>query len=249
MNRNAAIIAALVGLLGAGLLYGYIRKFEERTSGGQPIQLLMATQDIALGTLLTKEMVGMRTLPETYVEDRHVRVSDLSRIIGVRVSSTIKANESVLWTDLAGGNTQRRNLSDLVQPGQRAFSIAVDSGASFAGLLRPGDRVDVFASASSSPAPILQNVLVLAIGQDTGAASDSSRRTGSTRGSQVSLSATHEQAQVLARAQARGKLLLTLRNPDDISIIESATPSALETNTTSGGFSSLSATKEIENVR
>ena len=64
---------------------------------------------------------------------------------------------------------------------------------------------------------LLQNVLVLAVGEDTGGdeSQEEERRTRD-----VSLAVTMEQATLLAHARTRGQLELTLRNPEDIELVE-----------------------------
>src|SRR5687768_3532363 len=142
MNGKAMLCALLIAVCGAGLLMVYKQRFEEETSGGVRVPILMATQDIALGTVLTDRMVGIRELPQAYLEDRHIRASDASRVIGVPVSMEVTANQSILWSDLATVSTERRDLSSLVRNGQRAVTIEADTTSAFGGLLRPGDRVD-----------------------------------------------------------------------------------------------------------
>jgi pilus assembly protein CpaB len=110
----------------------------------------MAVQDIPLGTVLTDRMLGVRYMPEAYVEFRHIRARDAARIIGVRMSMEVKANESILWSDLATTTGERRDLSSLVRNGMRAITIRADATSGFGGLLRPGDRVDAFLTVSRS---------------------------------------------------------------------------------------------------
>jgi pilus assembly protein CpaB len=239
MNRKALIAAGIAALAGLGMLFLYMKRFEAEASGGAPVMVLMATQDIPLGTAITRQMVGARPLPSAYLEERHIRASDAERIYGVRVSMGVKANESVLWTDLATTSEQRRDLSALVRSGQRAITVRAGMTSSFGGLLRPGDRVDVLLTADRPGAtfagvgdltsgrvtiPLLQNLLVLAVGRDTGgeqvqgAGRNGAR--GNTQANQVTLSATVAQAQTLTYAGDRGELTLILRNPDDIAILD-----------------------------
>ncbi len=217
MNKKILLIALVCGAAAVGLLAIYLNRFEKRTSGGAPVKLLIATRDIPLGASLTDNMLGVRTLPEAYVEGRHVRASELEKVVGVTVSTGIKANESLLWTDLATTGQQRRDLSGLVQSGMRAMTVAVSGGASFGGLLRPGDRVDIlFHRSAETTVPLLQNTLVLAVGGDTGGRAGTQRSGAS---STVTLSVTLEQSQILAHARSNGSLTLTLRNPDDIAVM------------------------------
>ena len=226
MTRKALVAAMIIALMGVALLLLYKRRFEAEATGGQPVAVLMAVQDIPLGTVLTDRMLGVRHIPEAYVEDRHIHAADARRVIGVRVLTEVKANESILWSDLMTTTDDRRDLSSLVRNGMRAITIRADATSAFGGLLRPGDRVDAFLTVSRSndpnggvTIPLLQNVIVLAVGQDTGAVLDTGR--GRLRPvSQVTLSVTVAQAQVVAFAEDRGRLTLVLRNPDDIAVIK-----------------------------
>jgi pilus assembly protein CpaB len=223
MKRTALVAALLVAFIGVALLFLYKKRFEERVSGGAPVAVLMAVRDIPLGAQLTERMLGVRRIPEAFVESRHIQASDAPRIIGVRASMEVKANESILWSDLATSTGERRDLSSLVRSGMRAITIRADSTSAFGGLLRPGDRVDAFLTVSKGlnddarvTIPLLQNVIVLAVGQDTGA--DDARRGGSA--SQVTLGVTVSQAQVVAFSIERGRLTLALRNPEDIVVLD-----------------------------
>jgi len=229
MNRKALVAACAAAVIGMGLLWLYMERFEEEASGGVPIPILMATQDIPLGATITQDMLGIRPLPSSYVEERHIRSEDAERILGVRVSMGVRAAEAILWTDLATTTQQRRDLSGLVQSGMRAITVRADVTSSFGGLLRPGDRVDVILTAQRGSdrgseqvtLSLLQNVLVLAVGQDTGGDTQDGRNRGSRRRStEVTMSVTVEQAQALTYASRTGRLSLALRNPDDIAIME-----------------------------
>lgn len=226
MNRTAFFASVGTGLVGAVLLGVYVKRFEAEVSGGPKVAVLMATQEIPLGAALTESMVGVRELPQLYVEERHIRASDLKQIVGVRVSMGVKPGESLLWTDLATTSEQRRDLSGLLRPGMRAITIRADATSSFGGLLRPGDRVDVLLTTArpgvdGATVPLLQNVLVLAVGRDTGAvAVPDQRKPAAPQFNQITLSVTIEQAQLLSLAGEQGKLALALRNPDDIAVIE-----------------------------
>jgi pilus assembly protein CpaB len=233
MNTKAIMAAVGAAVLGIVMLGLYMQRFEDEASGGEPILVLTAVQDIPLGVALTAEMVVARELPAAYLEDRHITVADQERVLGVRVVSGIRAGESILWTDLATTTDTSRDLSSLVRNGMRAITIQADQSATFGGLVRPGDRVDVLMTLtrpSSGPTisldedrvtiALLQNLLVLAAGQDTGAVQRSATTRPPTQMNDVTMSTTVEQAQLLAFAQQRGRLTLLLRHPDDITVIE-----------------------------
>lgn len=233
MNSKAILAAVGAAVLGIVMLGLYMQRFEDEASGGEPILVLTAVQDIPLGVALSAEMIVARELPAAYLEDRHITVADQERVMGVRVVSGIRAGESILWTDLATTTDTSRDLSSLVRNGMRAITIQADQSATFGGLVRPGDRVDVLMTLtrpSSGPTisldedrvtiALLQNLLVLAAGQDTGAIQRSATARAPTQMNDVTLSTTVEQAQLLAFSQQRGRLTLLLRHPDDITVIE-----------------------------
>ncbi len=239
MNTRALVISIGAAVLGLVLLLLYKKRFEAEASGGQPIPVLVAQQDIPLGTALTEQMLGVRRIPQAYVEDRYIRYSDLRRVLGVRLSMGLRANQAVLWSDLATASDARRDLSSLVSTGMRAITVRADISNSFGGLLRPGDRVDVLGTLSRTGGendrvtiPLIQNVLVLATNRDTGGDAQQQQVSGTTNTStaditQITLSVSMEEAQLLVYAADRGGaggrhtgLQLMLRNPDDITIIE-----------------------------
>lgn len=242
MKSKAVLAAAGAAIVGLVMLYLYMERFEGEASGGDPVQVLIATQDIPLGSSLAPNMVAVHEIPTAYIEDRHVLASDNDRVMGVRVVSSVRAGESLLWTDLATTSDTSRDLSGLVRDGMRAITIEADATASFGGLIRAGDRVDVLITldrrvtdgrVGSSPdgsvervtVPMLQNLLVLAAGTNMGAPvrSTSGSSAGNSNIAQVTLSATLEQAQLLAFAARRGRITLTLRYVDDNRVYEGLT--------------------------
>jgi pilus assembly protein CpaB len=242
MKSKAVLAAAGAAIVGLVMLYLYMERFEDEASGGEPVQVLIATQDIPLGSSLSPNMVAVHEIPTAYIEDRHVLAADHDRVMGVRIVSSVRAGESLLWTDLATTSDTSRDLSGLVRDGMRAITIEADATASFGGLIRAGDRVDVLITldrrvtdgrVGTSPdgsvervtVPMLQNLLVLAAGTNMGAPvrSTSGSSSASSNIAQVTLSATLEQAQLLAFAARRGRITLTLRYVDDNRVYEGLT--------------------------
>lgn len=223
-KRQAFLLSLGAALAAAGLGHLYLVRLEQEVAGGTKVSVLVASEDVSMGATLSSKAVALRDLPQAYLESRHIRASDAKRVLGVRVTAGIKANEAVLWSDLAELQGPARTLSTLVQKGTRAVSID-GRAADFDGLLRPGDRVDVLFTAAtkgdepSSTATLLQNLLVLSVGGNVGRADEAPKGSFARSGS-VTLAASVEQAQIVTQAKERGRLSLTLRNPNDITLVE-----------------------------
>ncbi len=231
MNRVALLAAVVAAGIGVALLFLYLKRIENETRGGEPVEVVVALADIPLGKQISGSMLTTQSIPSAYIESRHIRAVDKDSIIGLRVRVEVKGNEAVLWSNLATSTGDRRDLSSLVSQNSRGFTLRAQSTASFGGLLRPGDRVDVVWAAQReeriATVTLLQNLLVLAVGGYTGG----DRETvgdGNGDDTVVTLSTTPQQAEWLAFANENGRLSLTLRNPDDTSPLQRQTETTWE---------------------
>lgn len=222
MNRRALLIAIVVGILGVFLLLLYQRRFELEASGGDKVKLLVSASRLERGKPITDEQITVREVPLAYVDDRAIREIDKSKILGLRIGNTIKEQQLLLWTDLATGSDDRKDLSSLVLPGYRAVSIRAARDDTSITLLRPGDYVDVIGvlgnsgSEAKTSVVLLQRVLVLAMGSETSPDAINDRNKSSyVAENLLTLSLTLSEAQVIALAAERGRLAVAVRNADD----------------------------------
>ena len=99
--------------------------------------------------------------------------------------------------------------------------------SSVSGLIRPNDHIDIIATfrfpnqegtdkLETVTLTLLQNVAVLAVGQDTDSAPSRSLQRRSY--SSITLNVTPKEAEILGFAMQKGKLNLTLRNPSDVHV-------------------------------
>jgi pilus assembly protein CpaB len=232
MNRN--ILAASFALIFGGLFLFfsvYTSAYQETETGGLPVEVLVALEDIPLGEPVRAEWVTTRELPQTYVEDRHLLASSMRELIGLPLAQSVHAGECILSTDLSPLSDARRTLSGSIPAGLRAMTIQAFQTALFGGLLRPGDHVDVIVTVGDPQilhmgrtAVVLENVTVLAVGQEVHAdgpeaprtvaeAQDRSVRLG--QASNVTLEITMAQSALLAQSRNQGSIFLALRNPTD----------------------------------
>jgi pilus assembly protein CpaB len=227
MNRRALIIAVVFAALGALLLMLYVKRFEEEASGGERIRVLMAVKPLEINAVIEENALAVREIPIAYVEDRFVKAVEKSKVVGLKVGNKVEAQQTLLWTDLAIAADERRDLSALVQSGNRAVTIRADRNDKSYSMIRPGDYVDVIANipqaedlSKRNAIVLIQRVLVLAVGLET-APQVLADKNEQIREMVLTLSVNLPEAQLLSLAQeGKGQLMVALRNPEDQRVTE-----------------------------
>lgn len=206
--------------------------------------VLVAKEDIPKGSAIDSAALDTAVVPNRFVQPQ--AVTSLGRIAGMVTVAEITKGEQITLSKLVNAKQSSGDLAGITPAGKRAVSIAVDSLATLAGMVKPGDYVDVIAmlqvpaqNAEGQPVsqiavvPLFQNVLVLAVGQNTGVVSRQSSKpetvdTGSGGATLVTLALTPQEASFAAFVQEQGKIRMTLRSPADAKV-ESIMPANLNT--------------------
>jgi len=185
-NRRFILLALMLGLMGAGLVYVATSRnstSDTPTSGGAADSaVLVAKADIAARTTITADMVEVRLVSEDALSA--LAYSSPDQVVGLVTRFPIAANEQVLSSKVvdlsAGAAVTDRALSYIVPEGKRAFAINASEIQNVGGLLLPGDYVDVvvlydieFTGLTGEPETedaflahtLLQNVEVLSVSQ------------------------------------------------------------------------------------
>ncbi len=230
MKHRSLSLAAALAAAAALLLVLYMRRYEQEMSGGEPVEVLMAIKPIERGTVLTDDMLASRSVPIAYVEDRAIKAAERGKIIGLATANSIQPQQTLMWMDLSI-TTEERDLSSLVQPGKRAFTVRATTGEDTRGnaLIRPGDYVDVIVTMKNeqelgqqTSVVLLQRILVLAVGFDTqGKSPGAGKREsfGYQNEKVLTLSLNLQESQLLALALEKGRLSVALRNVKDQRVV------------------------------
>lgn len=222
---RAVLVAVGAGAFAVILGSLYMNRFEAEVSGGSRVAILTTNTDIPAGTDLTTTMLAVRNVPAAYVDDRAVLARDKDKVIGVEVTTGMKSQETLQWSDLAV-RSDARNVSQLVAPGKRAVTIRAKSTDNAGnGLMQPGDYVDVFAivdaQAGRTSVLLLQRVLVIAVGLDTEQSTQAKADVRNRRDDRLlTLSLEIDETQLLSLASEQGHLAVALRNPTDQRVFE-----------------------------
>jgi pilus assembly protein CpaB len=186
------------------------------------VYVLVAGRDLGAGMFLTDRDIRWQAWPDEtlapgyLVKDEH----DPASLIGAVVRSRIAAGEPVTAQRVARPG-DRGFLAAVLNPGMRAVAVPVNERSGLAGLIFPGDRVDVILShqlvetSEDSRTSTLRNVSetvlhdlrVLAIDQTT-----NDQATDPHLGKTVSLEVTPQQAEAIAVVLQLGTVSLSLRS-------------------------------------
>jgi pilus assembly protein CpaB len=221
MKVRPVFIGLVLAVLGIVLQVLYMRRFEEEASGGPKVELLVAAQPIERGKSITPEMLGVRAVPQAYVDDRAIRAADREKVLNLRAASKVPVLQTLAWTDLIATTDDQRDLSGLVQPGNRAMPIRVQFEEAVQ-LVRPGDFVDILGvdPDGRKTSVLMQRVLVLAAGLDT-TIERSTDKKPTVRAGLLTVSVTLQEAQLLALAQSAGRLTVVVRSVTDPRVMDS----------------------------
>jgi Flp pilus assembly protein CpaB len=175
-NRRALIAAAAIILASAAgiLVYFYVSAADQRAEDKVDlVQAYVATTDIPKGT------TGDRALADGLIDIEEVlrgsvppsAVTDSSVLGGKVAATTISARQFITDASFVsaaegGGGSLAASIGDR---NRVAVTISVDAARGVANQIAPGDRVDILVVNEGAAGYILQDVKVLAVGQETAA--------------------------------------------------------------------------------
>jgi pilus assembly protein CpaB len=220
---------ALFALMAFGLLgFGVVAWVSTHPSApdGPPapaeVAIITLARDVRAGNLLKSEDLGNKTLPPAQTPEGALKDSVEARrdLVGGMVRHSLSKEDVLRAADVMRPG-DHGFLAAVLQSGMRAVTVGVDSVSGTAGLIWPGDRVDVILLQSMDDASlpagrrvaaetVLQNVRVIAIDRLLVQGADSA--TPDAQGARtVTLEVTAEQAERVEVAGRIGRLSLTVR--------------------------------------
>ncbi len=225
-GKTPLVVALLLGLVAGGVAYSAIKKKENDVrKGWNLVPVVVAAVDISEGTVVTMEMISQRSIPEQFVTSSVVKPDSASYIVNQKVLVPLQAGDPLLWSQFETTKAAER-LSTKVQKKARAITIDSKTVTSVGGWVRPNDHVDIIgtfkdpATGEQVAVTLLQNVIVLATGKITGTTNINLIPEGQRDYNNVSLLVIPEEAEILVLSQELGALTLSLRNEDDIDVLE-----------------------------
>ena len=166
MRRYWAVVALLVAailLVALAITYGLANLGRSPEPTPEPVAdappapevvtpetraVLVASHYLPVGALLGEADVISEPLEVGRIPAGTILASSADDILGTAVRVPIDAGTPVLFTDLVHPGA-RGFLSLILSPGMRAVSVNIGPATRHAGLIDPGDRVDVIFTASA----------------------------------------------------------------------------------------------------
>lgn len=249
-ESRALIIALIAGVFAVFLAYSYSqeKKAEYDKLYKDKTRIIVAAKDIAEMETIDDSMIEIKEMPSEFAQPGFAK--NMDDVIGQVAATALKKGEQVLFTKLLTPGPET-GIALQISPRKRAITLPVDEVRGVAKLIRPGDRIDIFAAidvgkgvnARREVSLIMQDVPVIA----TGLAVvnniprilefDASKKelyhqalTGDTKYSTLTVEADPKEAQDLIYivASSPGNLFYTLRNPNDREKLPRMTASTAE---------------------
>ena len=225
-GKTPLVIALALGLLAGIIAWSAIKKKEaDVRRGWNLVPVVVASQDIPECTVITFDMINQRSVPEQFVTSSVVKPDSASYVVGQKILVPLQSGDPLLWSQFETTKAAER-LSTKVQKKVRGLTIDARASSSVGGWVRPNDHVDVIGTFrdpqtdENVAVTLLQNVIVLATGKITGTTNVNLVPEHQREYSNITLMVIPEEAEILTLAAELGNLTLSLRNEDDVDIIE-----------------------------
>jgi Flp pilus assembly protein CpaB len=213
----AGLLLCGIALAAAGRRMATVEKDILRQAN--PVEVVVASVPISAGDTFSVRNLSKKAIPFSGTGQRNVPVSDYELLIGARAKTAINPGEPVLWTDVEEP-FDTAVFSKTVLHGRRAMTLLVDATSSFAGLVQPGDRVDLLVERSGTKsADWVRDLPVIAVDRDHNRLAHPSDKEETAT---VTLMVAPEEGNRIARSS--GKVHWFLRNPDDNGAVARTSP-------------------------
>nr|WP_256489342.1 Flp pilus assembly protein CpaB [Pleionea sp. CnH1-48] len=205
---------------------------------GEYVSVVVATQPLAPGDIISLDNMAIAKVPATNVSGSAVTPENFHAYEQQVIRQFMTPGEPLLGHFVAGLGIDR--FSDLLDKGERAVTLEIDDINSVAGMILPGDFVDIMlvideidlvsAAAGSQDnknlKPLLQNVRILSVdalslvSKEQDFIAQNTMTNDSAEYSSVTVGVDFEEATKLVLARDIGDLVFMLRNQEDKGLLK-----------------------------
>lgn len=217
-------IALAAGLVSAWAVREHVQQRVQALEAEARMPLvsrLVAAYDLPAGTQLEEVHLAVREIPEQWASRASIDPLDLASLLGATLLADVANGEPLLRGHLTF-SAPAPALASRLRSGQRALTVAAADLGGLADVLRAGDAIDIYVSFAHRQreltVPLLQGMRVLMVGGEAD---------GESKGGNITLAATPDEAMRFVAARQSGVLTAMLRHRDDTAVVSGAAQSDL----------------------
>ena len=250
-KARLALITVLVAIVPLTAIVGawwYLRPKPEApppkaaTPPPKPLPVVLtASKDLAIGSLITVNDIMWSPLTNGAILSGHMLKGKTkpANVIGAVVRRAVDQGTPLTWSSIVRPG-EYGFLAAALRPDHRAITIMVNRATSQAGLIYPGDRVDVIltvkvqegntSKTNTFTGTILEDIRVVAVNRQVESSVAKQTKPAASRNaaSTVTLEVLPGEAERLVLATSRGEISLAMRSLTDGRLRETRTPTAFE---------------------
>jgi pilus assembly protein CpaB len=222
-NRRTTVlvVALLIGALAAFFAYGYVNSVQDKAyKGARLVRVFVVKKDVEknLGgdQALEKGLIQADSIPEKFRPGS--ALTDKNVIKGKVALTKLTAGQVLVDGMFVDPRVAQVTAAKRIPAGQVAVTITVDTVHGVAGLVVPGDKVNIMGQGPDGQHTIYQNVDVLFIGGTAAPEAGSTQAVVNPGSNLITLAVPQDAAQkliFLASIQPDKMLYLTLVPPDN----------------------------------
>lgn len=161
-----AVAAAVLAALAAATTFVYVRGIERRAFGNaELVEVFVVTRDIPKGTpgdRAAADYVSSSRIPRKFRPT--TALTDLRSLAGKVALGALSVNTVLVEGQFVDPRQAQVTFSQRIDAGNVAITVSVDQVRGVAGLLVPGDRVNILVADGTAQRVLYQNVEIIAIG-------------------------------------------------------------------------------------
>lgn len=236
MKQKFLVLAAVFfGILAFMFTFQQINQEKRKImESAVDVDVIRVVRELTGGQKLKEEDIAKYTVKRYAgsAVSREIPWTQKDKILDLPVRSHISPNTILTWNDFEDRiSSGQSGMAALVRPGFRAVSIPVDTVSSVTGLVQPNNYVDLIgtfrfpdtkgdAALDTVTLTILQQVKVLACGQDMGRVRAGMESNYTRSYNTVTLELTPKEVEMIVFALQKGNLTLSLRNYEESEVTD-----------------------------
>jgi pilus assembly protein CpaB len=247
-NRLIFIGAIALAALAAVLVFFALSNWgdsgtskSDTTAKGATVSVVVASRDIAAGVKISDDMLSVTSLAASGSVTG--AITDKAALLGLTTRYPLQKNQQFSTAVLGQAGKDATVFAAVVPAGKRAIALPISETTGVGGLIVAGDHVDItaiidknVAGQVSQASTLLQNVLVLAVAQtsqkattrldangnpiaDAPVAGRPENTNAHPDARSITVAVDPQEVALIALAQEKGKIYLSLRSPDDAAAV------------------------------